>query len=171
VVIAGKQLVTYPVKFIDITKNDLVTVNMKVYDGAIANPTLVRKRPVAYILLPDCKPEAERLRILGLEVGETVKSITIPVERYLITKKAADTVKWEGIYPVQVESAVNVVTKTFPPGSLIVDLAQKNANYAVTLLEPESDNGFVNYCVTKTAAGTELPFYRFLNGKLPETNK
>ena len=171
VVTADKKLVTYPMKFIDISKNELVNLDMKVYDGSLSFPTLVRKRPVAYLLLPECKAEVERLRILGVKVEETEKSITIPVENYMIIKKVEETVKWEGIYPVQVEATLNELTKTFPAGSYVIRLAQENANFAVTLLEPESENGFVNYCVTKSAIGSELPVYRFVSGKLPEIRK
>jgi hypothetical protein len=59
------------------------------------------------------------------------------------------------------------LVKTFPAGSFVVKLNQKYANYAVILLEPESENGFVNMAVTKTAQGKELPYYRFEKGKLP----
>ena len=45
------------------------------------------------------------------------------------------------------------------PGRLI-RLSQKNANLAVTLLEPESVNGFVNFEVIHTEFGKELPIYR-----------
>jgi hypothetical protein len=50
--------------------------------------------------------------------------------------------------------------KSFPAGYFIIRLSQKNANLAVTLLEPESVNGFVNFEVVHTELGKELPIYR-----------
>ena len=108
------------------------------------------------------------LKILGVAVEKIDKPLILPVEAYTISKYEADKVKWEGIFPVTVQSAIAPVVKTFPIGSFIVKLNQKNANYAVILLEPESENGFVNSAVTKTAKGWELPFYRVEKGKLPK---
>lgn len=107
----------------------------------------------------------ELLHILGIKVEETDKPITLAVEGYTITSFARDSVKWEGINPVTVQSKVTPLEKIFAKGSFIVKLDQKNANYAVILLEPESENGFVNLEVTKTSLGKELPYYRLEKGK------
>jgi hypothetical protein len=167
-VTADEALVNYPVKFIDTVSNEVVTLDMKVYDALLPIATLTRKRPSAYILTPDCTKEVEMLKILGVAVEKIDKPLILPVEAYTISKYEADKVKWEGIFPVTVQSAIAPVVKTFPIGSFIVKLNQKNANYAVILLEPESENGFVNSAVTKTAKGWELPFYRVEKGKLPK---
>jgi hypothetical protein len=76
-------------------------------------------------------------------------------------------VEWEGIFPVTVSTKLAPATRTFPIGSFIVRLDQKNGNYIGTLLEPESENSFVYSSLTKTALGKELPVYRMEKGKLP----
>lgn len=166
-VTADEALVNYPVKFIDTVSNEVVTLDMKVYDALLPIATLTRKRPDAYILTPDCTKEVELLKILGIAVEKTDKLLTLPVEAFIISNYSEDKIKWEGIYPVTVQSTVAPIVKEFQAGSFIVKLNQKNANYAVILLEPESENGFVNSAVTKTAKGRELPFYRVEKGKLP----
>ena len=167
VVTAEETLVNYPVKFIDLTTDEIVTLNMKVNDALLPIATLSRKRPVAYILSAECKKEAEILRILGLTVTEIEKQMIVPVMSYTTSSYIVDEEKWEGIYPVTVQTKVALVRKSFPSGSFVVKLDQKNANYAVILVEPESENGFVNMAITKTGLGEQLPFYRLENGKLP----
>jgi hypothetical protein len=166
-VTADETLVNYPVKFIDSVSNELVTLDMKVNDALLPIATLTRNRPFAYILTPECTREVDMLKILGVAVDKMDKPMTLSVQAYTISSYNEDKVKWEGIFPVVVQSAVSSAMKTFPTGSFVVKLNQKNANYAVILLEPESENGFVNSAVTKTAKGRELPFYRVEKGQLP----
>lgn len=167
VVTADETLTGYPVKFIDTNTNEAVTLEMKVRDALLPVPTLTRKRPDAYILTPECKNEVEKMEILGIQVTKTVKPMTVSVESYEITNYNTERIKWEGIYPVTVQSKLTPVQKTFPEGSYLVKLDQKNANYAVILLEPESENGFVNMAITETALGRELPFYRIEKREIP----
>jgi hypothetical protein len=94
--------------------------------------------------------------------------MTLSVESYTISSYSEEKIKWEGIYPVIVQSKPTPLVKTFPAESYVVRLDQKNANYAVILLEPEAENGFVNMAITKTAMGKELPFYRLEKGKIPD---
>jgi hypothetical protein len=107
------------------------------------------------------------LKILGVAVDQIDKPLTLPVQAYTIISYNEDKVKWEGIFPVTVQSTIAPVVKVFQAGSFVVKLNQKNANYATILLEPESENGFVNSAVTKTAKGKELPFYRVEKANLP----
>lgn len=166
-VTADEKLVNYPVKFIDAVSNEVVTLDMKVNDALLPIATLSRNRPSAYILNPGCSKEVEILKILGVVAEKLDKPLTVQVEAYTISNYIEDKIKWEGIFPVTVESTIALVEKTFPVGSYVVKLNQKNANYAVILLEPESENGFVNSAVTKTAKGRELPFYRVEKALLP----
>lgn len=64
------------------------------------------------------------------------------------------------------------VKKRFPPGTAVVYLDQKNANLAVEVLEPEAENGFVQYGIIKAEKGSVLPVYRYTKAKnkLPDTN-
>jgi len=167
IVSADETLTRYPVKFIDVNTNEAVTLDMKVYDALLPIATLSRKRPVAYILTPECKAEVAKMEILGLQVTKTNNPMTLSVGSYTISSYIEDKIKWEDIYPVNVQTILIPSVKTFPAGSFVVKLDQKNANFAVILLEPESENGFVNMAITKTALGKELPFYRLEKGKMP----
>jgi hypothetical protein len=167
-VTADETMTSYPVKFIDVKTNEVATLDMAVKDALLPVATLTRKRPLAYILTPDCQTEVEKMEILGIRVTKTEQPMTLSVESYTISSYDAETTEWEDIYPVTVRTKLTTFVKTFPAGSFVVRLDQENANYAVILLEPESENGFVNMAITKTASGRELPVYRLTNGKIPK---
>ena len=69
---------------------------------------------------------------------------------------------WEKIQRVTVHTEVEAGEKEFPAGSWLVRLDQENANYAVSVLEPESENGFVSFRVTEARTGETLPIYRII---------
>ena len=149
-----------PVSFIDLSKKERFTETLPTLDALQLKADLVRKRPKAYILPDSCLMQAEKLRALGIEVEKSRKAFTTTVEKYIVTDYRKADKEWEKIYPVTVSTRVIKEKKSFPAGSFIVRLSQKNANLAITLLEPESVNGFVNFCVIHTGWGQELPVYR-----------
>ena len=149
-----------PVTFIDLTKNERFTESLPTFDALQLKAELVRKRPKAYILPDTCRMQADKLRALGIEVEEIGKPFTATVEKYMVTGYKKATKEWEKIYPVTVSTRMIKEKKNFPAGCFIIRLSQKNANLAVTLLEPESVNGFVNFEVVHTELGKELPIYR-----------
>ena len=71
--------------------------------------------------------------------------------------------EWEQIHPIQVDTKIIHETKTFPPGSYLVPVRQKGGNLLVTLLEPESANGFVAFNVIPAEQGKTLPYCRLIN--------
>ena len=160
VVIAEEPLVTLPVKFIDIKKNEVITRSLQQFNAMTPLPTLVRNRPWAYILPDSCKRELECLNNLGVETKKLKSDLTVMVDRYVVTDYDIASKEWERIYPVTVKTHLEKLKKTFSSGSIVVPMAQKNANYAAILLEPESDNGFVSFCITSSRLHNELPIYR-----------
>jgi len=46
-------------------------------------------------------------------------------------------------------------------GTVIVKAAQENANFVVSVLEPEAENGFVAFRVIEASRGAVLPVHRF----------
>ena len=149
-----------PVSFIDLSKKERFTETLPTLDALQLKADLVRKRPKAYILPDSCLMQAEKLRALGIEVGKSRKAFTTTVEKYIVTEYRKADKEWEKIYPVTVSTRVIKEKKSFPAGSFIVRLSQKNANLAITLLEPESINSFVNFSIIHTGRGQELPVYR-----------
>lgn len=159
-VVSKPKETMYTARFVDLHHNDTFSLTLPATNSLHNTTTLKRKRPEIYILSDTCKNAVRILETLGVKTEKTNKQLTVEVESYSVTEYEEATVLWEKIYPVKVKTVTRKIKKNFPPGSYIIPLNQKNANYAVTLLEPESMNGFISFQVIKTKAGDELPIYR-----------
>lgn len=150
------------VNFIDLETGDLVTLNLKTEDAENLSPKLTRSRPDAYILEPGSTREAEILSLLGLKIEQLKRKKKLKVESYVIRDYEESTPLWEGINKVKVTAETFSSIKVFPRGSYLVDLHQKNANYAISVLEPEAVNGFISYRVSKASHGDTLMVHRII---------
>ncbi len=148
------------VNFIDMSNGELITLDLKIRDAENLTPTLTRPRPEGYMLEGSCIREAEILSLLGLEVKQITKRKRYRVESFVIRKYEEAEAEWERINTVDATADLINQKKVFPKGSYYLDLHQKNANYAISVLEPESPNGFVSYRVTPTSAGDTLRVHR-----------
>lgn len=151
------------VKFIDLETGDLLTVDLRIKDAENLSPELVRSRPAGYVLEESCKKEIEILSLLGLQVEQLKKKKKYNVESFIIAEYKEANTEWEKIKTVSADAEILIRKKVFPKGSYYVDLHQKNANYAVSLLEPESLNGFISYRVAMASQGDTLSFHRVIN--------
>mgnify|MGYP005840242429 CR=1 FL=1 len=152
----------FDIRFIDLQTSDIIIKKLRVKDALDMKPLLVRSRPVGYILEAGAGREAEILRLLGLKLEPVKSNQKYRVESYTVSEYKEDDTVWEGIRRVKVSTVLSFGKRRFQEGSWYVDLAQKNANYAVSLLEPESANGFVSYRVTETGPGQELKIHRVM---------
>ena len=125
-------------------------------------PVLVRKRPKAYILSPDCHLAVEKLKMFGIEVKEIEETIYIDAEIFLVTDAKRSLREWEKIFPVEVQTKMKKNKIKVVKGSFFVSVRQKLGNLLVTLLEPESINGFVHFDVIPAKLGHKLPFVRLM---------
>lgn len=148
------------VKFIDMATNELKDITAPVEDGLELKATLTRKRPEAYILDASCVKAAENLKILGVKTYCLERDTVFTVETYKVTDYNESPKEWEKIHTVKVETEVTEKEMKFPAGTIIIPTGQENGNYAVTLLEPESENGFVAFRVIETGPEKVLPIYR-----------
>lgn len=149
--------------FIDIYENKLIDVEIPVRDAGNRNPGIVRKRPFAYVLLPDQTLLAGKLKALGLQVETLQSDKAIDVEAYTISDYTTSEEKFEGAYEQIVKADVTSKKINLPKGSFIVKMQQRNSNMAAVVLEPEAENGFVRYHLLPVAQGMELPVYRIIN--------
>ena len=129
-------------------------------DAENLNPEIVRPRPKGYIIEPGHEKEIEVLKLLGLEITQLRKGKKLKVQSYLIEKYEESETEWEGIRTASVSARLISQRLPFAKGSYYVDLRQKNANYVISVMEPEAVNGFVSYRVTTTFQGDTLPWHR-----------
>lgn len=165
VVVCKKPQENQTIRAISLKDNMETSLDVKVNNALKAKPILERKRPYAYIILPEQKKIVEKLIILGLAIDELSEDKTLKVEMYTVTSRSVSPEEDEGYKSQKVETTVLPIEKTFPKGSFIVYLNQKNAKMATEVLEPESESGFVKFEVLNTVLNKELPIYRYLNNE------
>ncbi len=150
------------IPFIDIAKNKKVEDTFIVANALKMKTLLTRQRPYAYILSPEQTEAVKNLRVLGIEVDVLKKSKKINVESYRIISQEIRAKVFQGFHENIITSETFELSKTFPSGTYIVYLNQKNANLAVTALEPENLNSFIRFRVIDAKKGQDIPIYRYM---------
>lgn len=149
------------IAFIKCETGDTITVSVRARDALRLVPRLVRKRPTAYVLDARQSAVAAKLQAMGIKVEQFTGARTLRVGRYLVTEQQTSSTEWEGIHPVTVSTKVQDVRHRFTRGTYIIYTAQPLGNLLVTLMEPESHCGFVNFGVISAPKGSSLPLYRW----------
>jgi hypothetical protein len=137
-----------------------VLEGMLVRDALQPVPDLVRSRPAAYVIEASQAKAIENLRILGLDLEILTEPREMVVTSYQVTGYSEDPVLWEKIRRQTVRTHTFRQTVRFEAGSAIVRVRQPHGAYAVAVLEPETENGFVHFGVVRTALGDILPIHR-----------
>ena len=152
-----------PVTFLDVEKAaPTVLEDVLVLDAREPQADLVRERPAAYLIAASETKAVENLRTLGLDVEELTEPRTFLVEEYKVASREEAGALWEKIRRVTVRTETAQARREFPAGTYVVRLDQENANYAVSVLEPEAENGFVSFRVVEAQEGRTLPICRLL---------
>jgi hypothetical protein len=107
--------------------------------------TVASTLPRGYIIPAAFSAIAEKLMLHGVKVDTIAKSITLSGEIFTIEKFNRSTRKFEGHQMASAEGAFAPATKTAQKGDFKIDMAQPLANLIFYLLEPQSDDGLVNW--------------------------
>jgi zinc carboxypeptidase len=108
-------------------------------------PTRRIKPPFAYILKPEQKRLVELLQAHGVVVEATLKDETLEIQKYSITDVARAQRVFQGHRETKLSIASAEAEERFPAGSYVVSMLQPKAALIFYLLEPESDDGLVNW--------------------------
>jgi dipeptidyl-peptidase-4 len=81
----------------------------------------------------------------GIIVETTSKDETFDVEKYSIAKVSQAARAFQGHKETKINVATSEGRERFPAGSFIVSMRQPKAALVFYLLEPESDDGLVNW--------------------------
>ncbi len=165
VVVANKPQEVQTIRAISLKDNSEISIDVKVNNALKCTPVLERKRPIAYLILPDQKILVDKLIILGLKVEELAENKKIKVESYTVSSIYVNPDEEEGYNSQKAETSISNIEKSFPKGTFIVYLDQKNSKMASEVLEPESENGFVKFETIKVIKNQELPIYRYLTNE------
>ncbi len=161
----------HTIKFIDIAENEVVEQKFEIATANQKEIIISRERPGAYLLSPDQTQAVRNLEILGLDVTTLASDISLPVQIYRVDIQQVAAEKFQGYRPNIISTVMETRTIKFEKGTFVVRMDQKNANLAVTALEPENDNGFVRTRVVEAVKGEEVPIYRLMQEDLKKLNK
>jgi len=103
------------------------------------------KPPAAYLLKPEQKDLIKLLQSHGIVVEATMKDETLEVEQYSIKKLDRAQRAFQGHRETRLTVSAGDAQEKFPAGSFIVSTHQPKAALIFYLLEPESDDGLVNW--------------------------
>jgi hypothetical protein len=141
--------------FVGLNNLNYIPLNVEIEDAGHSKAVSFRKRPNAYILLADEAKIVRKLQILGLRTDtlKTDQQLNAEVFTLKINTKENGSV---------LDSTIQITTQNrlFPKGSFIISTAQKNANMAISTLEPEMENGFYRYRMITAKSNGEIPIYR-----------
>jgi hypothetical protein len=100
-------------------------------------------RPVAYLVPPQWTDVIDVLRAHGLTLRRLTAPLTAPVDGYRLSDPRWQERPFEGRHPLTcaVERLTSQV-RTFPAGTVVVPMRQRDAAVAVHLLEPQGPDSF-----------------------------
>jgi len=143
--------------FIDVDNLEYKTLNLEIVNGGRSQAISKRQRPKAYLILADNEQIVQKLQILGLKIDTLKSELEAKTEVYKIEANKNDLGS-----EADINISISVQNKVFPKGSFAISTAQKNANVAVSTLEPEMENSFFKYKMIKVNSDGEIPIYRIL---------
>ena len=97
--------------------------------------------PAAYVFPADLRNVAEKLREHGLVVTELMSPGNFTGEEFMVTTFSQSPYNYQGHNLTTIDGSFSASSRTFPPGSYYVDMAQANAWLCFYLLEPQTDDG------------------------------
>lgn len=163
VVTSSKTIEKGTIQTIDLDTNEVIDLEVTIRDGLRSKPTIVRKRPIAYLVDANQTEIIEKLKILGVAVEILQEDQEIDVEVYEVSEYERDSKKYEKMNLQTVQTTITNQKIHFPKGTYQINMNQKRANIILEVLEPEAPNSFVSFGVLETTQGEILPIYRILN--------
>jgi len=106
-------------------------------------PTRTVPWPNGYIITVQDQGVIEKLLQHGIAVERLTQAVTLSVDQFNVTEVTGAPQLNQGHYTTTVSGDYSTVEREFPAGSYFVTTAQSLGGLAVSLLEPESDDGLV----------------------------
>ena len=139
------------------------TVRMPLY--VRFNPTLERVPPSAYVFPSADSGVARMLGLHGLSVEKLNRDWTGTVESFVIDSVITSARAFQGHHETRLRGSWQRAKGTLAAGSYVVRPAQRRGLLSVYLLEPESDDGLVdwNFFDAEVARGKAFPVVRIVD--------
>ena len=155
------------IRVIDLASETEMKMAFTFHDALQSKPVLQRNRPMAYLLQPDEKSAAYRLKVLGLVVDSLLEDKELEVESFEMGQPKEEEQKEEEEETEHSAAAAltRTVRRNFKKGTYVVYSNQPRFPLAAEVLEPENANGFVAMNVIKSKANQEIPVYRYMGSE------
>ncbi|MEJ2722668.1 MAG: hypothetical protein P8181_16245, partial [bacterium] len=101
--------------------------------------------PEAYIVPPEWATVIDRLELHGLKMTTLGEPVTLRVDSYRFTKADWQEEPYEGRHPLRCEIEPMTEERTYPAGSVVVDMNQPLARVAAHALEPKGPDSFAGW--------------------------
>ncbi|MEM0993896.1 MAG: M14 family metallopeptidase, partial [Bacteroidota bacterium] len=108
-------------------------------------PTVLSRLPRGYLLPQSMQPIVEHLQQHGIKVTQLDKAQKAVGEVFLVDSLIQSSRQFEGHFMATVEGQFVPATKKFKKGDYWIDMAQPLTNLIFYMLEPQSDDGLVNW--------------------------
>ncbi|HPI12962.1 MAG TPA: M14 family metallocarboxypeptidase, partial [Catalimonadaceae bacterium] len=133
------------IRVIDLASETEMKMAFTFHDALQSKPVLQRKRPTAYLLQPEEKSAAYRLKVLGLVVDSLLENKELDVESFEMGQPKEEEQKEEEEETEHSAAATltRTVRRNFKKGTYVVYSNQPRFPLAAEVLEPENANGFV----------------------------
>jgi Zinc carboxypeptidase len=135
-------------------------IRMPVWDRF--ESTLSRRPPAAYLLGPGETDAVRLLRLHGIAVTRLTAGSRVDAEVFTVDSAVTAAQPFQGHHEMRLVGRWRTETRAVPAGAFVVSVAQPLGVLAVTLLEPQSDDGLTTWNVFDRAlrAGAEYPVAR-----------
>lgn len=118
-------------------------IPMKVQDELV--PSVTARLPEAYLVPPGWTEVIDRLAAHGVISWRLAEPATLTVRSWRLTDPRWQERPNEGHHPVTCGAAPLTETRTFPAGTVVVDLGQRAARVAAHLLEPAGPDALLQW--------------------------
>jgi hypothetical protein len=107
-------------------------------------PTLFARIPEAYIIPAQWKTVTDRLELHGINIKRLARDTTLAVTTWKFSNPKWQGNPYEGRHPLtSFDCNEIIITRNFPAGSAIIDMAQPGAMIIIHLLEPKGNGSFL----------------------------
>jgi len=101
--------------------------------------------PEAYIIPPEWASVIDRLAVHEIELRRLDSPVTLEVQSYRFTNYKWQENPYEGRHPARFDVEPITETRTFPVGSVVVDMNQRRSQVAAHILEPMGPDSYVQW--------------------------
>ena len=106
-------------------------------------PSVMVRLPEAYIIPPEWLEVIERLDLHGINYTRLKKATTLKVSSYKFRDPSWAKSPYEGRFPLQVDYDTIEAERTYPAGSVLVDMNQRTARVIANILEPNAPDSYI----------------------------